>query len=261
MRGAIPTTRCRHATPPRERFAVLRAGSQSRWLVGAGDDLPLLAHPLQRRGACGAVQEQRFALELLLDPEVSVVALDGRRHGQTLLAIAAGLEQVVEKRRYERLAVYRPVGARWAADVGFLPGGLDEKLDPWIRPSTMPSSPSPTSAAAMTAKRLDRRAHQPRSGVARIGHVPAGPFTAPQIVVVDEAQHLEPTTLKTVLTRIGEGTKVIFTATQPDRCAYMGESNTPSPSSSVVRPASVLRSHHAASLSAARVASLAAELL
>ena len=68
-------------------------------------------------------KEQRFALELLLDPDVSVVALDGRAGtGKTLLAIAAGLEQVVERRIYERLAVYRPLVPVGRADVGFLPG-------------------------------------------------------------------------------------------------------------------------------------------
>ena len=78
-------------------------------------------------------KEQRFALELLLDPQITVVALDGRAGtGKTVLAIAAGLEQVVEQHRYERLAVYRPLVPVGRADVGFLPGGLEEKLDPWM---------------------------------------------------------------------------------------------------------------------------------
>ncbi len=87
-----------------------------------------------RHGVCGHDRkEQRFALELLLDPSVEVVALDGRAGtGKTLLAVAAGLEQVVEQCRYERLAVYRPLVPVGRADVGFLPGGLDEKLDPWM---------------------------------------------------------------------------------------------------------------------------------
>jgi PhoH-like ATPase len=69
----------------------------------------------------------------LLDPEVTVIALDGRAGtGKTVMAIAAGLEQVVESRRYERLAVYRPLVPVGRADVGFLPGDLNEKLDPWM---------------------------------------------------------------------------------------------------------------------------------
>ena len=62
-----------------------------------------------------------------------MIALDGRAGtGKTILAIAAGLEQVVEENRFERLAVYRPLVPVGRADVGFLPGGLDEKLDPWM---------------------------------------------------------------------------------------------------------------------------------
>ena len=62
-----------------------------------------------------------------------MVALDGRAGtGKTMLAVAAGLEQVVEQQRYERLAVYRPLVPVGRAEVGFLPGGLDEKLDPWM---------------------------------------------------------------------------------------------------------------------------------
>jgi len=79
--------------------------------------------------------EQRLALDLLLDPEVAVVALDGPAGtGKTLLAIAAGLEQVWNHpptRRYERLAIYRPIVAVGRQDVGYLPGTLEEKLDPW----------------------------------------------------------------------------------------------------------------------------------
>jgi PhoH-like ATPase len=115
-------------------FAVLRAGSQSALARRMGDDLVLLPHNAPEAwGLRARSKEQRFALELLLDPDVSVVALDGRAGtGKTLLAIAAGLEQVVESRRYERLAVYRPLVPVGRADVGFLPGTLEEKLDPWM---------------------------------------------------------------------------------------------------------------------------------
>ena len=87
-------------------------------------------------GVHGRSAEQRVAIDLLLDPEVAVVALDGPAGtGKTLLAIAAGLEQVWNHpptRRYERLAIYRPVVAVGRQDMGFLPGTLEEKLDPWM---------------------------------------------------------------------------------------------------------------------------------
>ena len=115
-------------------FAVVRAGSQSALVRRCGDVVELLpAASPEAWGLRARSKEQRFALELLLDPTVSVVALDGRAGtGKTVMAIAAGLEQVVESRTYEKLAVYRPLVPVGRADVGFLPGGLDEKLDPWM---------------------------------------------------------------------------------------------------------------------------------
>src|SRR6056297_2390213 len=115
-------------------FAVLRSGSQSALVRSVRDEFVLLSqHTLEPWGLRPRSKEQRFALELLLDPDIAGIALDGRAGtGKTILAIAAGLEQVVEHSRYERLAVYRPLVPVGRADVGFLPGGLDEKLDPWM---------------------------------------------------------------------------------------------------------------------------------
>ena len=107
-------------------FAVVRSGSQSALVRCVDEELVLLPHAAPEAwGLRARSKEQRFALELLLDPDVSVVALDGRAGtGKTLLAIAAGLEQVVEQRAYEKLAVYRPLVPVGRADVGFLPGDL-----------------------------------------------------------------------------------------------------------------------------------------
>ncbi|MFM9082689.1 MAG: PhoH family protein [Actinomycetota bacterium] len=172
-------------------------------------------------------KEQRFALELLLDPAVSVVALDGRAGtGKTVLAIAAGLEQVVEARNYERLAVYRPLVPVGRADVGFLPGGLDEKLDPWM-------SAIHDAIVALTDQRSSRDAKGLIDDLSARGQLSMESVTFlrgrslhRQFVVVDEAQNLEPTTLKTILTRIGEGTKVVFTGdTSQIDAPYLGESN------------------------------------
>ncbi|HBQ51425.1 MAG TPA: hypothetical protein DD711_00730 [Acidimicrobium sp.] len=172
-------------------------------------------------------KEQRFALELLLDPQITVVALDGRAGtGKTVLAIAAGLEQVVEQHRYERLAVYRPLVPVGRADVGFLPGGLEEKLDPWM-------SAIHDAVVALTDDRSSRDARGLIDDLIARGQLTLESVTflrgrslQAQIVVVDEAQNLEPTTLKTILTRIGDGTKVVFTGdTSQIDAPYMGESN------------------------------------
>jgi PhoH-like ATPase len=227
--GTLPLSLLNEASAPRaNEFSIVRSGSQSALTRCIGDELELLSHTgPEAWGLRARSKEQRFALELLLDPDVSVVALDGRAGtGKTLLAIAAGLEQVVEQRRYEKVAVYRPLVPVGRADVGFLPGGLDEKLDPWM-------SAIHDAIVALTDQRSSNDAHRLIDEL--IGRKQLslesvtflrGRSLHRQIVVVDEAQNLEPTTLKTVLTRIGEGTKVIFTGdTSQIDAPYLGESN------------------------------------
>ena len=209
-------------------FAILRSGSQSALARCVGGELRLLPGTSPEAwGLRARSKEQRFALELLLDPDVSVIALDGRAGtGKTVLAIAAGLEQVVEQRRYEKLAVYRPLVPVGRADVGFLPGGLDEKLDPWM-------SAIHDAIVALTDQRSNREARSMIDELMTRNQLSLESVTFlrgrslhRQIVVVDEAQNLEPTTLKTILTRIGEGTKVVFTGdTSQIDAPYLGESN------------------------------------
>ncbi len=209
-------------------FAVLRSGSQSALVRCQGDDIAVLGQATPEAwGLRPRSKEQRFALELLLDPTVSVIALDGRAGtGKTVMAIAAGLDQVVEQRKYEKLAVYRPLVPVGRADVGFLPGGLDEKLDPWM-------SAIHDAIVALTDQRSNREARAMIDELIARNQLSLESVTFlrgrslhRQIVVVDEAQNLEPTTLKTILTRIGEGTKVIFTGdTSQIDAPYLGEAN------------------------------------
>jgi PhoH-like ATPase len=209
-------------------FAVLRCGSQSALARVRDGEMRLIdTNTPEAWGLRPRNKEQRFALELLLDPSIAVIALDGRAGtGKTVMAIAAGLEQVVEQRRYERLAVYRPLVPVGRADVGFLPGGLEEKLDPWM-------SAIHDAIIALTQERSSRDARSLIEDLSDRGQLTLESVTflrgrslQGQFVVVDEAQNLEPTTLKTILTRIGEGTKVVFTGdTSQIDAPYMGESN------------------------------------
>ena len=209
-------------------FAVLRSGSQSALTRRVGDDLILLGHAVPEAwGLRPRNKEQRFALELMLDPAISVVALDGRAGtGKTILAIAAALEQVVEQQQYERVAVYRPLVPVGRADVGFLPGGLDEKLDPWM-------SAIHDAIVALTDRGSSREARRLIDELTARGQLSLESVTFlrgrslhRQIVVIDEAQNLEPATLRTILTRVGDGTKVIFTGdTSQIDAPYLGESN------------------------------------
>ena len=222
--GAVP-----EADLVRENeFAVLRSGSQSALTRRVGPDLALLGNATPEPwGLRPRNKEQRFALELLLDPDIAVVALDGRAGtGKTILAIAAALEQVVEQRRYERVAIYRPLVPVGRADVGFLPGGLEEKLDPWM-------SAIHDAIVALTDRNSSQDARRLIEQLTANGQLSLESVTflrgrslQRQIVVIDEAQNLEPTTLRTILTRIGDGTKVVFTGdTSQIDAPYLGESN------------------------------------
>ncbi len=209
-------------------FAVLRAGSQSALARRQGDQLRLLPSAVPEAwGLRPRSKEQRFAVELLLDPQVSVVALDGRAGtGKTVLAIAAGLEQVADQQRYERVAVYRPLVPVGRAEVGFLPGGLDEKLDPWM-------SAIHDAIVALTDRHSSRDARVLIDELTTRGQLSLESVTFlrgrslhRQFTVVDEAQNLEPTTLKTILTRISEGTKVVLTGdTSQIDAPYLSDSN------------------------------------
>ena len=172
-------------------------------------------------------KEQRFALELLLDPSIEVVALDGRAGtGKTLLAIAAGLEQVVEQSRYERLAIYRPLVPVGRADVGFLPGGLDEKLDPWMAAIHDAVVALTDHGSNTDARRLiDELTARGQLSLESVTFL-RGRSLQRQLVIIDEAQNLEPTTLRTILTHVGQASKVVFTGdTSQIDAPYLGESN------------------------------------
>jgi PhoH-like ATPase len=209
-------------------FAVLRSGSQSALVRRAGLNLCLLSHAAPEPwGLRPRNKEQRFAVELLLDPDVAVVALDGRAGtGKTIIAIAAALEQVVEQQMYERVAVYRPLVPVGRADVGFLPGGLEEKLDPWM-------SAIHDAIVALTDRNSSHDARRLIEELTARGQLSLESVTflrgrslQRQFVVIDEAQNLEPTTLRTILTRIGDGTKVVFTGdTSQIDAPYLGETN------------------------------------
>ena len=209
-------------------FAVLRCGSQSALVRCVDDEFVLLSQSVPEAwGLRARSKEQRFALELLLDPDISVIALDGRAGtGKTILAIAAGLEQVVEENRFERLAVYRPLVPVGRADVGFLPGGLDEKLDPWM-------AAIHDAVVALTDRGSSHDARNLVDELTTRGQLSLESVTflrgrslQRQFVVIDEARNLEPTTLRTILTRVGDGTKVIFTGdTSQIDAPYLGEYN------------------------------------
>ena len=133
---------------------------------------------------------------------------------------------MVEHSRYERLAVYRPLVPVGRADVGFLPGGLDEKLDPWMA-AIHDAVVALTDHGSNTDARhlIDELTARGQLSLESVTFL-RGRSLQRQLVVIDEAQNLEPTTLRTILTRVGEGTKVVFTGdTSQIDAPYLGEQN------------------------------------
>jgi PhoH-like ATPase len=208
-------------------YGVLRAGRQSALVRRREDRLASLTRTPEAWGLRPRSKEQQFALDLLLDPEVRVIALDGMAGtGKTILALAAGLDQVIESRAYDKVAVYRPVVPVGKAELGFLPGSLDEKLNPWMTAVT-------DALVALTERRshadaraiVDEMTARDKLSLEAVTYL-RGRSLQGTYVLVDEAQNLEPTTLKTILTRVGEGTKVVFTGdTSQIDAPYLSERN------------------------------------
>jgi PhoH-like ATPase len=213
---AVAVADVESASPLSENeFAVLRAGQQSALTRRRGEALCLLRHNLDAFDLKPRNIEQRLALDLLLDPDVAVVALDGPAGtGKTLLAIAAGLEQVwnhPSTRRYERLAVYRPIVAVGRQDLGYLPGTIEDKLDPWmgaIHDAVVALSDGRRKDAADEV--LAQVTSEGRLTMESVTYLRGRSLHA-SFVLLDESQNLEPSLAKTLLTRAAEGTKVVFT--------------------------------------------------
>ncbi len=157
-------------------------------------------------------KEQKFALELLLDEEVRLVTLIGKAGtGKTLLAIASGLQKVVEESRYRRLAVSRPV-IPMGNDLGFLPGDINEKLRPWMQP--IYDNLEFLFNNRDKNEKIDQLVNSMKDlnilELEALTYI-RGRSIPNQFLLVDEAQNLSPHEIRTVITRVGEGTKIVLT--------------------------------------------------
>ena len=165
-------------------------------------------------------REQRFALNLLLQDSIKLVTLVGKAGtGKTLLAIAAGLQKVAEEKLYTRLLISRPV-VPMGKDIGFLPGDINEKLTPWMQP--LYDNFDLIFGTQDTREKAGhwRRGHEE---LIEMGLLQIEPLTyirgrtiPQQFLIIDEAQNLTPHEVKTIITRAGEGTKVVLTG-DPDQ--------------------------------------------
>jgi len=157
-------------------------------------------------------REQQFAFDLLLDPAIQLVTLVGKAGtGKTLLAIAAGLQKSADDREYSRLLVSRPIFPM-GRDLGFLPGDVEEKLAPWMQPIF--------DNVELLLGAVEERGTRKRGyrELVDMGILEIEPLTyirgrsiPNQYMIVDEAQNLTPHEIKTIITRAGEGTKIVLT--------------------------------------------------
>ncbi len=154
-------------------------------------------------------KEQAFAIDMLMDPEIKIISLVGRAgSGKTLLAIAAGLQQTIglrsECNHYSRLIVSRPVQPL-GKDIGFLPGTMEEKMLPWLMPIQ-------DNLKFLMGDRtsLEMYMEKGKIEIEALTYI-RGRSISNAFIIIDEAQNLTKHEIKTIITRIGEGTKIILT--------------------------------------------------
>ncbi|HWJ04014.1 MAG TPA: PhoH family protein, partial [Verrucomicrobiae bacterium] len=174
--------------PYTQNFCQLRPGSEATWGI----------HPRN--------SQQKMALDILLDESVSLVTMTGKAGtGKTLLALAAGLLQTEEENKYQKLLVARPV-IPMGKDIGYLPGDKDEKLRPWVQPIY-------DNLEYLFANRKNKHIEDILMGLKKIEievlTYIRGRSIPNQLIIIDEAQNLTKHEVKTIVSRVGEGSKII----------------------------------------------------
>ncbi|GAA1503217.1 PhoH-like ATPase [Agromyces terreus] len=156
-------------------------------------------------GLHGRSAEQRLAIDLLLDPEIGILSLGGRAGtGKSALALCAGLEAVLERQQHKKIMVFRPLYAVGGQELGYLPGDQGEKMNPWGQ------AVFDTLGSVVSDNVLDEVVDRGILEVLPLTHI-RGRSLHDSFVIVDEAQSLERNVLLTVLSRIGQNSRVVLT--------------------------------------------------
>ncbi len=203
------------ALAPRE-YALLRANNGHRAsALARADETGARLLPLRETTSLWGVKprnkEQYFAIDALLDDDIKLLTLLGKAGtGKTLLAIAAAMHLTFKLKRYRGVLVCRPI-VPMGRDLGYLPGDIGQKLDPWMKPIT-------DTVEFLLDAGGEVRSVKDAESILRTNAIEIMPLTyirgrsiANRFVVIDEAQNLTPLEVKTVITRIGIGAKVILT--------------------------------------------------
>tara|TARA_R110002110_G_scaffold180184_3_gene386164 strand:- start:11891 stop:13246 length:1356 start_codon:yes stop_codon:yes gene_type:complete len=210
---------------PNEYIMLVSSANQKKTALARyiNPQTPLRSINELKRGIWGINprnKEQLFALDLLMDPQIKVITLVGKAgSGKTLIAIAAGLEQVISNPSvtqmvkgkykldgpYKKLVVSRPV-MPMGKDIGFLPGTMQEKMAPWL-------APVQDNLKFLTGDDQTTLDEYINNGIVEMEALTyiRGRSIANAFIVIDEAQNLSAHEIKTILTRVGEGTKIVLT--------------------------------------------------
>jgi len=208
----LPATELQISPAPLENeFLILRNGKKSALAIYK-KDLPGI-RKIQKTTAYGITPrnaEQTFAVNALLDDSVPLVSITGRAGtGKTLLALAAALEA---RRNYHQILLTRPVVPLSNKDIGYLPGDISSKLKPYMQPlhDNLGVIRGKFPENSEMAKRLSRMLDEEKLMIEPLAYI-RGRSLVKKYMIVDEAQNLTPHEVKTIITRAGEGTKIVFT--------------------------------------------------
>jgi PhoH-like ATPase len=173
--------------------------------VAPDKSLRLVRGDREAFGVRGRSAEQRIALDILLDPDIGIISLGGRAGtGKSALALCAGLEAVLERRQHKKVVVFRPLYAVGGQELGYLPGSEAEKMTPWAQ------AVFDTLGALVSETVIDEVMDRGLLEVMPLTHI-RGRSLHDAFVIVDEAQSLERGVLLTVLSRIGQNSRVVLT--------------------------------------------------
>ncbi len=212
-KGRIPSGKSDRS--PNEYVVLKEAGEGSHSGLARYDAeqqayVTLIRAPDEMRPVTPRNKEQFFAIDALLDDRVKIVTVIGKAGtGKTLLAVAAGLHKTLWDKTYRKMLVCRPTFPM-GKDIGYLPGTVEEKLNPWMQPIYDALDLLASGKKEHAQRNRDALEEGDRIGVEPLTYI-RGRSIPNQYIIVDESQNLTPLEVKTVITRVGHGTKIIFT--------------------------------------------------
>lgn len=210
MHGAVPVEKFGHQ-PQGNHFFILKNGKKK--VLAKFDPRTRMVERVEKQTVFGISPknpEQALAMSALMDPEIKLVTMQGAAGtGKTLLALACAMEQ---RRDYRQIFVTRPVVPLSNKDIGYLPGDIQSKMDPYMQPiwDNLKLIRGNFEKNDNTLKRIDEMVENEKITVAPLAYI-RGRSLSNIFFIVDEAQNLTPLEVKTVISRAGEGTKIVFT--------------------------------------------------